>query len=132
MKQDARRLSPEGLRHTFTVVCEGAQQVRLVIELRPGVSQIFPLTADGDGTWTTTLTLQPGTYRFCYHAYTGRTLTYITPPDHPIDGLKGVLRIGDSQEPHSAAHKRTDNAARRASLLHPPALDVTRGSVEAL
>lgn len=80
-------------RCVFRVRCHSAEQVKLVIDRGGGASQIFSLQRlDGD-LWETALDLMPGTYRYCYHAYNGRTLTYITPPDAPIEGLKAILHV---------------------------------------
>ena len=102
----------------FQIHCVPAQQVKLVLEHRAKASSIFtmrphsegtwdvliepgsrtpqivPLRPRGDGIWKTTLDLEPGEYRYCFHAYDGRLLTYLVPPDAPLDGLKAVLHVG--------------------------------------
>ena len=107
----------DGYRCVFRVRCEFAQQVKLVIEYRPGLSQIFSLQPCGDGVWETALALTPGEYRFCYHAYNGRSLNYLIPPEHELDGLKAVLRVGDTPQTEQATpatrwlHQRVDAAS---------------------
>lgn len=91
-------------RCVFQVRCPGAQQVKLVLEYRRGVSQVFPLKPCGEDVWATTLNLAPGSYRYCYHAYNGRTLTYLTPDNAVMDGLKALLQVEEPVVPTQARH----------------------------
>ncbi|MFW6059768.1 MAG: hypothetical protein ACODAQ_06275 [Phycisphaeraceae bacterium] len=117
------RRHPDERRCVFEVRCDHAQQVKLVLEYRRGVSQIFSLEPCGDGLWRTTLDLAPGDYRYCYHAYNGRTLTYITPPDAPMDGLKAKLHV----EPAPVATRRSEPTTHHHSVsLRPHTLDWAR------
>jgi hypothetical protein len=79
----------------FEIRCVPAQQVKLVIERRQDKSRIYPLCPRGEGVWGTVLDLECGEYRYCYHAYDGRMLTYLLPTDAPLDGLKAVLRVNE-------------------------------------
>src|SRR5690606_18834482 len=78
---------------TFRVCSDGAQLVKLVIDFHVGASQIYSLQQVRKGVWETVLNLPPGDYRYCYHLYDGRSLTYLTPPSCEMDGLKAVLRV---------------------------------------
>lgn len=84
---------------TFQVASDTAQQVKLVIDFGNGASENFALEKVGKGLWETAVRLAPGVYRFCYHLYDGRMLTYLTPPGLQTDGLKAVLRVAAHDEP---------------------------------
>lgn len=87
--------------HVFQVQCTTAQHVSLVIgSVNHEEAHIVPLRPCGEGIWRTAVRLLPGTYRYCYHAYDGRALTYVAPPAAPRDGLKALLHI----EPANADH----------------------------
>lgn len=102
---------------TFRVCCDGAQQVKLVIDFEPGASQIFSLKPLRKGVWETSLRLPPGEYRFCYHLYDGRVLTYLTPPDHEVDGLKAVLRVQPAELERNHHQFRGATAQRHRPLF---------------
>ncbi|MFA9477656.1 hypothetical protein ACERK3_05040 [Phycisphaerales bacterium AB-hyl4] len=87
-----------GQRCTFRIDCNEARQASLVIDIFPGMPQIFPLQNVAEGVWETELRLPPGDYRFCYHLYDGRALQYITPTGLAMDGLKAVLHVGPYTE----------------------------------
>lgn len=97
-----KRFHLDETRCVFRVRCRHAEQVKLVIDRGGGASQIFSLQPCGGDLWETILTLKPGTYRYCYHAYNGRTLTYLTPTDAPLEGLKAILHIEPSMALASA------------------------------
>ena len=85
---------------TFRVCCEQAQQVKLVLQAdADGSQQILPLREQAPGLWELSLELSPGLYRFCYHLFNGRSLTYLTPPGSAMDGLKAVLHVPQPQAP---------------------------------
>ncbi|MEX0653488.1 MAG: hypothetical protein WD534_01070 [Phycisphaeraceae bacterium] len=93
---------PQGHKCTFRVNSDQARQASLVIDIFPGMPQIFSLHRRGEGVWETELRLPPGEYRFCYHLYDGRSLQYITPNGMETDGLKAVLHVGDTPEANDA------------------------------
>ena len=99
-----KRSSLPSRRVVFGVRCDHAEQVKLVLERRPGLSQVFPLEPTGRGWWRTVLDLGPGEYHYCYHAYNGRTLTYLTPTNAVLDGLKAVLHVTAPFEPSVTEH----------------------------
>ncbi|MFP4143597.1 MAG: hypothetical protein ACLFV3_00485 [Phycisphaeraceae bacterium] len=94
-----RRIRSAGQGYTFRVRCNGAQQVKVVMEFEAGTSEIFPLTQVRPGEWEATLMLPPGSYRFCYHLFDGRSLTYLTPAALELDGLKAVLNVEEDASP---------------------------------
>ena len=98
---------------TFRVCCAQAQQVKLVLQRdADGSQQILPLRERAPGRWELSLELAPGLYRFCYHLFNGRSLTYLTPSGWAMDGLKAVLRVPEPQAPvrRSGAVVPTDSA----------------------
>ncbi len=117
-EHEVNLLSTHECRHVFRVRCDLASQVKLVIEFRPGVSEIYSLRPCGKGMWEITLNLPPGEYRYCYHAYDGRSLTYITPPAAPLDGLKAVLHVQPSTTA-AAAPIRAGSASLRYEVEPP-------------
>ena len=99
----------------FQVCCKGAQQVKLIIERAFGVSQVIPMEFCGNGVWATSLHLEPGRYRYCFHAYNGRSLTYLTPGDAPLDGLKAVIQVnGPAVLAHDVSATETGSPQREA------------------
>ena len=118
----------------FQIHCVPAQQVKLVLEHRMKASPIFTMRPHGegiwdvliepgsntsqivslrpydDGIWKTALDLDPGEYRYCFHAYDGRSLTYLLPADAPLDGLKAVMHVGYN----APATNTTSNQERTA------------------
>ena len=91
---------PNGSVCTFRVCCEHAQQVKLVLQAdADGSQQILPLRERSPGQWELSLELSPGLYRFCYHLFNGRSLTYLTPPGWAMDGLKAVLYVPEPATP---------------------------------
>ncbi|MEX0886246.1 MAG: hypothetical protein WD009_07395, partial [Phycisphaeraceae bacterium] len=86
---------------TFRVCCHHAQQVKLVIQYdADGSQQILPLRQRAPGVWELGLELRPGLYRFCYHLFNGRSLTYLTPPGWAMEGLKALLHVPEDEPPH--------------------------------
>jgi len=80
---------------TFRVQAPQAMQVKLVIDLH-GAYQFFSLhRTDQPEFWESRLYLSAGEYRYCFHVYDGRSLSYLTPADQEMDGLKAVLRVAD-------------------------------------
>lgn len=79
----------------FRVQAPQAMQVKLVIDLH-GVCQFFSLHRTNQPEfWESHLFLLAGEYRYCFHVYDGRSLSYLTPADQEMDGLKAVLRVAD-------------------------------------
>ena len=98
-------VSLDGRYCTFRIHFDHAQQVKVVLDLHAGLSQIFAMRQIKPGIWQVGLSLPPGEYRFCYHVYDGRSLTCVTPEGRETDGLKGLLKV----------HSPKSNAAAPAS-----------------
>lgn len=103
-------VSLDGRHCTFRIHFDQAQQVKVVLDFRAGLSQIFAMRQIKPGIWQVALSLPPGEYRFWYHVYDGRSLTCVTPECRETDGLKGVLKIDEAKSapaaPASAALTR--------------------------
>lgn len=138
----------------FQIHCVPAQQVKLVLEHRmkaspiltmrphgegiwdvliePGsnTSQIVLLRPNDGGIWRTAIDLEPGEYRYCFHAYDGRSLTDLLPTDAWLDGLKAVLHVGYNEpdtnttsNPERTAHEpRSHRRNRRFNGWRDPLL----------
>lgn len=87
-----------GNRCIFQVCCASVQQVKLVIARPRSVSRIVSLRPHRKGVWKTVLDLDPGEHHYCYHAYDGRSLTYVAPTDAPLNDFKAVLRVGEASQ----------------------------------
>lgn len=94
MEYSVKLIEPLGEWCVFRVRGAEAQQVKLVIDYPPGACHIFSLHPTATpGEWETSLRLPEGDYRFCYHLYDGRSLTYLTPPHRKMEGIKAVLHV---------------------------------------
>lgn len=99
------------------MACDGAKQVKLVLDFPGGASQIFPLAETAPGVWETQLRLTPGEYRFCYHAYDGRSLRCLTPSDFEADGLKAILHVNGGRGRHADQPNHSHALRRQHPML---------------